>query len=246
MTIYTSDNKLILVAHRGIATYFPENTMIAFKAALVSDIDILEIDIHRTLDNQLVVIHDDSIDRTSNGSGKIKDMTLAELQQFDYGITKDKQFEGETLPTLDEVIKLIKDCPQKLLIELKQPQNYPEIENELIDALNAWNLPKNKVIIQSFNQKSMKTIFDMNEGYELGVLISKKKYWYKLPPFKSIASYANYVNPNYALVTEKFLKSAHQYRLSVMPYTVNEHEQAKSLQKLGVDGLISDNPNDIL
>ena len=246
MTIYTSDNKLILVAHRGIATYFPENTMIAFKAALVSDIDILEIDIHRTLDNQLVVIHDDSIDRTSNGSGKIKDMTLAALQQFDYGITKDNKFEGETLPTLDEVIKLIQDYPQKLLIELKQPQNYPEIENELIDALNAWNLPKNKVIIQSFNQKSMKTIFDMNEGYELGVLISKKKYWYKLPPFKSIAAYANYVNPNYALVTEKFLKSAHQYRLSVMPYTVNEHEQAKSLQKLGVDGLISDNPNDIL
>ncbi|KKI54613.1 MAG: glycerophosphodiester phosphodiesterase [Staphylococcus equorum] len=246
MTIYTSDNKLILVAHRGIATYFPENTMIAFKAALISDIDILEIDIHRTLDNQLVVIHDDSIDRTSNGSGKIKDMTLAALQQFDYGITKDNKFEGETLPTLDEVIKLIQDYPQKLLIELKQPQNYPEIENELIDALNAWNLPKNKVIIQSFNQKSMKTIFDMNEGYELGVLISKKKYWYKLPPFKSIAAYANYVNPNYALVTEKFLKSAHQYRLSVMPYTVNEHEQAKSLQKLGVDGLISDNPNDIL
>ncbi|MDN5808854.1 MAG: glycerophosphodiester phosphodiesterase, partial [Staphylococcus equorum] len=236
MTIYTSDNKLILVAHRGIATYFPENTMIAFKAALISDIDILEIDIHRTLDNQLVVIHDDSIDRTSNGSGKIKDMTLAALQQFDYGITKDNKFEGETLPTLDEVIKLIQDYPQKLLIELKQPQNYPEIENELIDALNAWNLPKNKVIIQSFNQKSMKTIFDMNEGYELGVLISKKKYWYKLPPFKSIAAYANYVNPNYALVTEKFLKSAHQYRLSVMPYTVNEHEQAKSLQKLGVDG----------
>ncbi|OEK72529.1 glycerophosphodiester phosphodiesterase [Staphylococcus equorum] len=246
MTIYTSDNKLILVAHRGIATYFPENTMIAFKAALISNIDILEIDIHRTLDNQLVVIHDDSIDRTSNGSGKIKDMTLAALQQFDYGITKDNKFEGETLPTLDEVIKLIQDYPQKLLIELKQPQNYPEIENELIDALNAWNLPKNKVIIQSFNQKSMKKIFDMNEGYELGVLISKKKYWYKLPPFKSIAAYANYVNPNYALVTEKFLKSAHQYRLSVMPYTVNEHEQAKSLQKLGVDGLISDNPNDIL
>lgn len=86
----------------------------------------------------------------------------------------------------------------------------------------------------------------MNEGYELGVLISKKKYWYKLPPFKSIAAYANYVNPNYALVTEKFLKSAHQYRLSVMPYTVNEHEQAKSLQELGVDGLISDDPNEIL
>ena len=59
-------------------------------------------------------------------------------------------------------------------------------------------------------------------------------------------TYADYVNPNYALVTEKFLKNAHQYKLSVMPYTVNEHEQAKVLQKLGVDGLISDNPNDIL
>lgn len=246
MTIYNNENKLILVAHRGIATYFPENTMIAFKAALVSDIDILEIDIHRTSDNHLVVIHDDSIDRTSNGSGKIKDMNLAELQQFDYGITKDKQFAGATIPTLDEVINLIQDYHQKLLIELKQPQNYPGIENELIGALNASDLPKNKVIVQSFNQKSMKKIFDMNEGYELGVLISKKKYWYKLPPFKSIAAYADYVNPNYALVTEKFLKNAHQYKLSVMPYTVNEHEQAKALQKLGVDGLISDNPNDIL
>jgi len=243
MTIHNTDNKMTWVAHRGIATQFPENTMLAFKAALSKNIDILEIDVHRTLDNYLVVIHDNTIDRTSNGTGKVKDMTLQQLQQFDYGITKDTKYTGQIIPTLDEVLKLLTVHSQKLLIELKQPHDYPGIEEELIDKLNILQIAKDKVIIQSFNQNSMKKIFELDEGYELGVLISRRKYWYKQPAFKKIATYAKYINPHYKLVTKRFVNKAHRYKLKVMPYTINERPQSKALEKLGIDGIISDNPN---
>lgn len=240
------NGNITLIAHRGMATNYPENTLVAFVAALSNNIDILEIDIHRTSDDYLVIIHDDTIDRTSNGKGKIKSSTLATLQAYDYGSWKDDVFSGQTLMTLDEVLALIKGHPQKLLIEIKKPQQYPGIEQDIIDKLIAWNIPKDKVILQSFDQKSIRKIYDMNVGYQLGVLISKRKYWYKLPDFKQITTYADYVNPHFSLVNQKFITAAHNYQLSVMPYTVNKYSEAMALIKLGVDGIISDNPHTIL
>ena len=240
------NSNITLIAHRGMATNYPENTLVAFVAALSSNVDILEIDIHRTSDDYLVIIHDDTIDRTSNGKGKIKASTLAALQTYDYGSWKGDVFSGQTLMTLDEVLALIKGQPQKLLIEIKKPQQYPGIEHDIIDKLIAWKIPKDKVILQSFDQKSIRKIYDMNVRYQLGVLISKKKYWYKLPDFKQIATYANYVNPHFSLVNQKFITTAHNYQLSVMPYTVNNYSEAMALIKLGVDGIISDNPHTIL
>ncbi|AID01679.1 glycerophosphodiester phosphodiesterase [Staphylococcus xylosus] len=239
---YLEDSRVMLIAHRGFSTDFPENTRAAFEPALESNIDMLEIDIHRTKDNYLVVIHDDTINRTSNGKGKVKDHSLNLLMQFDYGVTKHLKFKGQHMMTLEEVLVLIKNYPQKLLIEIKQPHFYPGIGQQLIDMLKKHDIPEGKVIIQSFDQQCIRNLYEMGVGFKLGVLISKKKYWYKMPNFDKIAVYADYVNPHYSLVNHKFMTAAHSLELSVMPYTVNEATIANKLIMLGVDGLISDNP----
>ncbi|MCE3399617.1 glycerophosphodiester phosphodiesterase, partial [Staphylococcus aureus] len=111
----------------------PENTLIAYKHALMLHIDMLEIDVHYTKDKQLVIIHDDTIDRTSNGKGKVKDYTLEELREFDFGVKRGDAFKGERIPTFDEVLDLVNNFSKKLLIEIKTPSQYPGIEEMIVD-----------------------------------------------------------------------------------------------------------------
>jgi len=241
-----NQRELLYVAHRGLATAYPENTFIAFEAALRSGVDMLEIDIHCTADGKLVVIHDETIDRTSNSSGHVGRLTLEALKQFDFGLHKGEAFKGQRILLLAEVLDLIKKYPQKLLIEIKEPQLYSGIENKLIEQLKVHNMPTEKVIIQSFNTHCIQNIASMDLDYELGVLISKRKYWFRMPNFKKISTYAKYINPQYTLINRRFMKKANDYGLSVLPYTVNQKRVATKLIKLGVDGLISDNPEKLM
>ncbi|MDU3184899.1 MAG: glycerophosphodiester phosphodiesterase family protein [Staphylococcus epidermidis] len=182
-----------IVAHRGLPEDYPENTIIAYRHALMLHIDMLEIDVHYTKDKELVVIHDDTIDRTSNGKGKVSDFTLKELKALDFGFYKGEKFKGE----------------------------------------------------RSFDFDCVKKLSAMNLDYELGLLISKKKYWHKLPNFKKIAKVADYANPNYQIVSKKFMQLAHEEELKVLPYTVNKLKESQKLIDIGVDGIISDVPEDL-
>lgn len=115
----------------------------------------------------------------------------------------------------------------------------------IVDKLKEKDMPSHKVILQSFDFDCVKKLANMNLEYELGVLLSKKKYWYKLPDFKEIAEIADYANPNYKLVTKRFMKHAHEEMLKVLPYTVNKPKAAKKLLHYGVDGIISDIPEEM-
>ncbi|MEJ7462765.1 glycerophosphodiester phosphodiesterase family protein [Staphylococcus saprophyticus] len=238
-----SNQSYQLIAHRGLPQDYPENTLIGYQHALALPIDMLEIDLHYTKDKQLVVIHDDTIDRTSNGKGKIKDYTLEELKNFDFGSYHEKHSEDEQIPTFDEVLDLHSKSSKKLLIEIKKPSQYPGIEKMIVDKLKDAHVPSSKVILQSFDFESINKLAHMNFPYELGVLISKKKYWYKSPDFKAIAEIANYINPNYSIVNKHFMEKAHAEHLKVMPYTVNDSKEAKKLLDLHVDGIITDIPD---
>src|SRR5699024_8226840 len=107
------------------------------------------------------------------------------------------RYTKQTLLTFDEVLTLIKASSQALLIEMKQPKNYPGIENDLIDKLKQYELDKNQVIIQSFDQNFIKQLYLKHYGYILSVLINNKRYLYKFPSLINNAEYANYVNPHY-------------------------------------------------
>ncbi|UTB80471.1 glycerophosphodiester phosphodiesterase [Staphylococcus carnosus] len=237
------DDELKIIAHRGFNIDYPENTLLAYKAALNTNINMLEIDVHLTKDQELVVIHDDRIDRTSNGSDYIKNYTLDELKSYDFGLWKDSTFEGTRIMTFGEVVKLIQPYDITLLIEIKKPSQYPNIEEILLRELKEYRLNPERAILQSFDEKSIQKIAEITREYELGLLLSKKKYLMRMPNFNKIAKFCEYVNPNYQLVNRKFVERAHAHRLKVMPYTVNNVEEIQKLIDLGVDGIITDGPN---
>lgn len=237
------DEELKIIAHRGFNIDYPENTLLAYKAALNASVDMLEIDVHLTKDQELVVIHDDKIDRTSNGSGYVKDYTLDELKSYDFGSWKDNTFQGTRIMNFGEVVKLVQAYDITLLIEIKKPNQYPNIEEILLRELKEYRLYPERVIIQSFDEKSMQKIAEITQEYELGLLLSKKKYLMRMPNFNKIAKYCQYVNPNYQLVNRKFVERAHLHGLQVMPYTVNDIHEIQKLINIGVDGIITDGPN---
>lgn len=235
------------IAHRGLSTKYPENTLVAFQAAMQSSrVDILEIDIHKTIDDQLVVIHDPTIDRTSNGTAKIKNNTLEELQQYDYGFWKEIKYANQKLLVLEDVLELIAQSSKGLMIEVKQPQQYLDIENILINKLQQWDINSDKIAIQSFNKKFIKTLYNMGVSYQLGVLIDRKKHWYKKPRFKKISEYASFINVHQSVVSKRFTNKAQQHNLDVYAYTVNDDYKAEKLMHYSLQGLVSDNPETLL
>ncbi|QLK86262.1 glycerophosphodiester phosphodiesterase family protein [Staphylococcus sp. 17KM0847] len=233
-----------IIAHRGLSRRYPENTKLAYQAALSQHIDMLEIDLHMTKDGVLVGIHDDTIDRTSNGKGAIKDLTLDQLRSFQFANQLDYTL-GISIMTFDEILTLCKNYSKTLLIEVKKPKIYAGIKETLIQKIKYHPFPNNRIIVQSFDQSFIKALHQEIPYIHLGVLISKRKYWLKQPLFHEIAQYADYVNPNYQLVNRKFIQRAHEHHLKVMPYTVNDIQTAKKLIQLGVDGVITDIPNEI-
>lgn len=121
-------HKVKLAAHRGFSQYYPENTMLAMREALKLDVDMLEIDLHMTSDGEIVLMHDHIVDRTTNGTGYIREKTLAEMRALDAGSWMDAKFAGEKVPTFREFLELLKDYPQmEVNVELK---DYPEITGQ--------------------------------------------------------------------------------------------------------------------
>ena len=141
-------NKTQIIAHRGYRAVAPENTLPAFEAALAYQPDMLEMDVHRTKDGQLVVIHDEKVDRTTNGTGFVKDMTLAEIKSLDAGSYKEPKMIGVTIPTFDEFLAFLRtqNFDQTLMLEIKTDHvAYPGIEKEILDKVDAYQ-PKYHVL----------------------------------------------------------------------------------------------------
>ena len=154
-----NENNIYVAAHRGFSEKYPENTMAAFRAALEFDVDQIETDVRVTADGELVLIHDETAERTTDGKGKICEMTLAEVKKLDAGIKKAPEFAGERVPTLRELMELAKDCPMLTLdIELKE---YPtegreaiafEVCDKVIDVVEEYGFTE-RVVINSFSGK---------------------------------------------------------------------------------------------
>lgn len=141
-----SEQNILLVGHRGLRSLYPENTMISFRAALELKMDLIEFDVHYTKDRRLVVCHDADIDRTTDGSGFIRDMTLAELQSYDAGIKKGARFAGERIPTLEQVLQLMKEAPYEVLLNVEIKDYDHELVDEVVGMLKTYGLDQRSVI----------------------------------------------------------------------------------------------------
>lgn len=232
------------VAHRGASGYAPENTIAAFDKAVEMKADYIEIDVQRSKDGKLVIIHDTTVDRTTNGTGNVRDLTYKQLENLDAGSWRGEQFSGEKIPTFGQILDRYRG-KIGILIELKSPELYPGIEESVVQELKKRNLdkPKNKkIILQSFNFESMKKTNQLLPNVPIGVLTSSKT---DTTPqaLKDFAEYADYFNPSYSIVTEDLVKNVHELGMKISSWTVRSHEAAEFLLQMKVDAIITDYPD---
>ncbi|KQL36042.1 glycerophosphodiester phosphodiesterase family protein [Psychrobacillus sp. FJAT-21963] len=232
------------VAHRGATGYAPENTIAAFDLAVDMKADYIEIDVQRSKDGKLVLIHDTTVDRTTDGTGKVGDLTFEQLRSLDAGSWKGEQFVGEPIPTFEEILDRYHG-KIGILIELKAPELYPGIEEQLAEVLKERNLDKpqnEKIIIQSFNFESVKRVDQLLPQVPVGVLTSNRADT-TLEALQEFSTYADWFNPSYGIVTEEVVNQVHSQGMQIGSWTVRSQEAADFLFEMGVDAIISDYPD---
>ena len=156
----------------------------------------------------LVIMHDDKIDRTTNGSGYIKDLTLAELKSLDVGVSFSEDFLGESIMTLNELLDEFYD-QVGLLIELKNPQSYPGIEEKVVSLLLDYE-DYSSIIVQSFDVESMRKIHTLLPEIEVGVLIHPSESILTAKKLDELASFASYINFNVSFLSKRMVDNVHE------------------------------------
>jgi len=232
------------IAHRGASAYAPENTIAAFDKAVEMKADYIEIDVQRSKDGKLVVIHDTTVDRTTDGSGKVGNLTFNELRNLDAGSWKGEQFAGAQIPTFDEILDRYHG-KIGILIELKAPELYPGIEENIAGKLKEQNLDKpqnEKIIVQSFNHNSMKKMNELLPKVPIGVLTSSSADTTE-QALQEFSIYADYFNPSYGIVTPDLVNQVHSLAMKIGSWTVRSQEAANFLLNVGVDAIITDYPD---
>jgi glycerophosphoryl diester phosphodiesterase len=233
------------IGHRGAAGYCPENTFASFKKALDLGVDYLEIDVQMTKDGELVVIHDTTVNRTTNGKGKVKDFTLIEIQNLDAGSWFNCTFAGEKIPSLSEFLDEFAG-KVGILLELKKPSLYPQIVEKTAEELIRRKLTteKNQIIVQSFDRDSLKRFHELLPSIPIGVLV--KSAGVKMisnKDLRSFTSYVSYVNPKITMVNKRLIKRIHHHGLKTIIWTVKKKNDVMTLKNLHVEGIITDFPD---
>lgn len=231
-----------IIAHRGFRKIAPENTLPSFKKAIDFRADSLEMDLHLSKDGQLVVIHDEEVDRTTDGTGYIKDLTVAEIKKLDAGNWFDSEFKNTRIPTFEEFLDFIiqEKFTGDLLIELKTNHiDYPGIEKLTLDTLKKYQKKQtyNHVILQSFNQTTLKNLRELDPTLDLAMLVY---YPSKIERGWLADNYFNNFHPNY----KRILLSPWRYwnvnNSAYRVWVVNNPIIMKQLFRKKLLGLITD------
>jgi glycerophosphoryl diester phosphodiesterase len=231
------------IAHRGYRARYPENTLIAFQAALDAGVQMIELDVALSRDRKLVVIHDATLERTTNGEGAVSDHTLAQLKQLDAGGWFHPRFAGEHLPELSEVLDLA-DGQVMINIEIKphayEPHHPPDaVERQTLELVCRRNIAE-RVLISSFDLNLLKYISTLDHAPALG-LISRN------PADNHTLENCNQLNvvswhPNHQILTPEQVKTMHTHGIRVFPYNADTSEEIARVLEMEVDGVISSDP----
>ena len=242
---WTGKFPILVTAHRGFSGAAPENTLIAFQKGIEAGSDMIELDVHLSRDGKIVVIHDETLDRTTNGKGWVADRTLKELKRLDAGSSFGPQFAGEKIPTLREVLELAKG---RILvnIEIKNPTHRQYSIIELTDKTRR-EVEKagmtDKVIYSSFNPVSLEWIEKKEPRARVALLYHRP--WNFLPDIPGSREYSVLNLRNINLTREKVaeIKKAGK---KINVYTVNTEEEMEQFIRWGVDGIITNHPDKLL
>ncbi|GIQ67740.1 glycerophosphodiester phosphodiesterase [Xylanibacillus composti] len=228
----------LVFAHRGASADAPENTMAAFRMAVEQGADGLELDIHMSRDGHLVVIHDDTLQRTTRLRGLVVQRTAAELARADAS-KRFPAYKGEPVPMLEEVLELARDAGLKINIELKSGKTpYPCMEEEAVKQVRRYGLEA-QAIFSSFEHERLVKLKALAPDIETAVLFNRRM---AEPSAYACSLGAGSLHPYYRLVTPEMVASAHQLGLAVRPYTVDGPRTARRLARMGVDAIITNVP----
>lgn len=232
-----------VVAHRGGRKWAPENTMAAFKKSLaLKGIDGIELDVHRCSSGELVVIHDDLLQRTTNGVGLVKDCSYSELQKLNCGEWFDASFASERLPLLSDVLNLV-DGQLVINIEVKNaPSGYPEVEHDLLAALKDYK-HKDKIIVSSFDHYFLKDLRAADPTIQIGVLgaaciVDIKQYADKFG--------ATCVANAFDCTLPAFVTDVQKAGMQIMLWTLNSALEWNMAIQWGVDAICTDDPEGLI
>ncbi|MFW6006800.1 MAG: glycerophosphodiester phosphodiesterase [Halanaerobiales bacterium] len=226
-----------IIAHRGASGTAPENTGAAFSKAVEKNSDGVEFDIHFCRDNEIVVIHDCTVDRTTDGSGEIRDLTLNEIKQLDAGRYYAPEFKGEKLLTLQETLDIVAEL-ELINIEIKGNDISREKLKRVLNIIYEYDIEDN-VIISSFNHYALKDIKQLDDNIKTGILYFAEVY----NPWDYAAKLqADAIHPYLDGVEEQIVNGCHKNNVEVNVFGVNNEEEIKSVKKMGVDAVITDYP----
>lgn len=226
-------------AHRGYSGKYPENTMLAFRKAVEAGADGIELDVQLSRDGVPVIIHDELVDRTTNGKGRVKDLTLAELQELDASYIYAGQYGVNPIPTFREYCEFVKDLPIITNIEMKTGvYEYLGMEEKVWAMIQEYHLEE-KVIISSFNHFTILRMREIAPKLKYGFLsetwiIDAGKYCHE----HGVPCY----HPLFRNLTDEVVRELKQYGLEINTYTVNTAEDVHDMVSKGVDTVIGNFP----
>jgi glycerophosphoryl diester phosphodiesterase len=242
---WTGKFPILVIAHRGFSGAAPENTLIAFQKGIEAGSDMIELDVHLSRDGEIVVIHDETLDRTTNGKGLVVDHTLKELKKLDAGSSFGPQFAGERIPTLREVLELAKGRAQ-VNVEIKNPTHgkYPiaELTEKVLQEVNQAGM-MDRVIFSCFNPAALDWIKRREPRAWVAFLFHRP--WNFLPDIPGSQGYSVLNLRNINLTREKVaeIKKAGK---KINVYTVNTEEEMEQFIRWGVDGIITNHPDKLI
>ncbi|GAA4816989.1 glycerophosphodiester phosphodiesterase [Streptomyces ziwulingensis] len=249
----------VVVAHRGACAYAPENTLAAVDKAAELGVDWVENDVQRTKDGALVVLHDDSLRRTTDveevfpgrAPWKVRDFTAAEIARLDAGSWFGAAHAGARVPTLEQYVARVELHHQKLLLEIKNPELYPGIERQTLDVLanQGWldrRHVSGRLVVQSFSADSVRTVHRTRPSVRTGLLGA--------PAVSELPAYAEFtdqINPSYTALSLGYVSAVqaftgpHGRPLEVFAWTVDDPAEARRTAGYGVDGIITNRPDTV-
>ena len=230
---------VVRIAHRGASVEYPENTLLAYRKAIDYGIDALEADIHLTRDRELVAIHDGKLDRTTNGTGPVREHTLSELAALDAG-------RGEKIPRLEQIFALAAGAPIRLYLEIKgdTEAEYLEVAEALLNAVLSAGLLR-KVILTSFSAPALLRVKALQPG--VSTMLDPSPQDGSLTPQEiceqALCASANSISYDFQILTPRIAEEARLNGLALFPWMPNEPADIQRTLAFGVTGVMTDRPD---
>jgi glycerophosphoryl diester phosphodiesterase len=243
-----SAQRVAIYGHRGASAYFPENSLAAFALAFEQGADGIECDAHVTADGQIVLIHDDTVDATTDGHGEVRWMSLAQIRQLTLRARNGAAQQGEVIPTLVELVEHFGNNGHLLNVEIKP---YPTLQ--IVQAVGdflAEHPARERVLLSSFDHTALRYLRDNHPHLRRALLLPSSEIEGILARLTACRRWIHIakligceaIHPHWRLATRSMIRHAHKHDLRVHAWTVDDSKIAASLVSNGIDGIITNDP----